>query len=173
MPGRGRPRKPTALKILEGNPTHESKDRLDLSREPEYGEAQKGAFRPPSCLSPAAKLEWKRVIKPLAKTRLYQVVDRGALAGYCENWSTFKCCQAFINVHGLTYQVTNRSGTFYNARPEVTLRDKALEQMRRFAQEFGFSPAARSRIEVPKVETKDLLREALSKPRVIQRPKGR
>ena len=77
MPGRGRPRKPTALKILEGNPTHESKDRLDLSLEPEYGEAQKGAFHPPSCLSPAAKLEWKRVIKPLAKTRLYQVVAAG------------------------------------------------------------------------------------------------
>ena len=98
---------------------------------------------------------------------------RGALAGYCENWATFKSCQAFINAHGLTYEVTNRSGTFYNARPEVTLRDKALEQIRRFAQEFGFSPAARSRIEIPKVETKDLLREALSKPRVIQHPKDR
>ncbi len=33
-------------------------------------------------MSPAAKLEWKRVITPLAKTRLYQVVDRGALATY-------------------------------------------------------------------------------------------
>ncbi len=165
-----RPRKPTRLKVLQGNPGHVAKSQLDLDREPQFSQPKGGALRPPSCLSKQAKTEWKRVIKELTKIGLYQSVDRAILSAYCESWATFQTCQTFLNEYGLTYQVTNRSGTFFNPRPEVGIRDRSLEQLRKFANEFGFTPASRSRIELPKIEKEDALWEALRKPRKIKRP---
>ena len=167
---RGRPRKPTNLKILQGNPMHESKAQLDPVREPQYASPVKGAYKVPPGLSHMAANEWKRVVRELAKLGLYQIVDRAALCSFCEAWSTFMECQAVINAEGMTYAVTNRSGTFYNKRPEVRIRFRALQQIRYFAAEFGFTPSSRGKIEIPKLPGKDLLAEALSKPRTIRRP---
>ncbi len=63
----------------------------------------------------------------------------------------------------------NRSGTFFNERPEVKIRFQALQQIRYFAAEFGFTPSSRGKIEIPKFPGKDLLAEALAKPRTIRR----
>ena len=165
----GRPRKPMALHVLQGNPSKLPKDKLDPDREPKYSTPQKGAYRAPACLSPAAKLEWTRVVKELAALELYRTVDRAALCGYSESWATFVACNKVIKAKGLTYEVVNRSGTFFNERPEVKIRFQALQQIRYFAAEFGFTPSSRGKIEIPKFPGKDLLAEALAKPRTIRR----
>jgi len=164
---RGRPKKPTNLKILQGNPGHQ---KLTPEREPNFQAPEKGAYKVPAGLSHRARNEWRRVVKQLSKLGLYQVVDRAALVGYCEAWATVMECQEVINREGLTYNVTNRSGTFYNERPEVKIRFRALQQMRYFCSEFGFTPSSRGRIQIPQLPGKDLLAEALAKPRTIRRP---
>ncbi len=99
----------------------------------------------------------------------HQNVDRVPLAAYCESWATFAACNEAIRSRGLTYQVRNRSGTFYNERPEVKIRDRALTQIRQFSAEFGFTPSSRGKIQIPEAEPKDLLWEALNKPRKIKK----
>ncbi len=116
-----RPRKPSQLKVLQGNPGHLAKSQLALDREPQYTQPQGGAFRPPAFLSEHAKTEWRRVIKELTRIGLYQSVDRAALSAYCESWAMFQSCQAFLNKNGLTYEVTNKSGIFFNPRGSATI----------------------------------------------------
>ena len=63
MAGRGRPPKPTALKILEGN---RGKRALNTD-EPK---PKSGAPKCPSFLSPEAKKEWRRIVRALEVVEL-------------------------------------------------------------------------------------------------------
>ena len=166
-----RARKPRSLKLLEGNPGKEARAKLDPSREPQFKRAERGGLKPPSWLPQDAKVEWKRVAPELARLDLFQGVDRATLACYCASYAMMKQCQQFISANGTTYRVPNKTGVdFVNPYPQVAMLNKAMEQVRRFGQEFGFSPVARGRIEIPKIEKEDALWEALRKPRKIKRP---
>jgi len=166
-----RPRKPRSLKLVEGNPGKEARAKLDPSSEPQFKRAERGGLRPPSWLPQDARVEWRRVAPELARLELLQVVDRATLSCYCSAYSMMKQCQEFISKNGLTYRVPNKTGVdFVNPYPQVAMLNTAMEQIRRFGQEFGFSPVARGRIEIPKIEKKDALWEALRKPRKIDRP---
>ena len=74
---RGRKPKPTALKIIEGNP----------GKRPIRGSEPKPLATQPSCpahLSPTAKAEWKRLAQTLNRVGLLTQADRAALAAYCQ-----------------------------------------------------------------------------------------
>ena len=108
----------------------------------------------------------------LARIGLFQTVDRAALACYCAAYSDLKSARDALNKLGRTYEVHNeKTGTvFINQRPELGIANKAADQIAKFAREFGLSPNARGRIEIPEIEKKDALWEALRKPRKIDRP---
>tara|TARA_B100000949_G_scaffold234985_1_gene255945 strand:- start:2495 stop:2992 length:498 start_codon:yes stop_codon:yes gene_type:complete len=162
----GNAKKPTRLKILQGNPGHQ---KLRPQQEPHYKGPVKGAYKVPAGLSHKAGNEWRRVVKELGRLGLYQIVDRAALCAYCEAWSTMLECQEVINKQGLTYKVRNSGGTFINERPEVKIRNAAWQQVRYLSAEFGFTPSSRSKIEMPQAEPAvDSLQAALNKPREIQ-----
>ena len=165
-------RKPRALKLLEGNPGHDSKANLDPSREPQYKTTARGGLKAPGFLGATGKDEWKRLAGELARIGLFQTVDRAALACYCAAYSDLKSARDALNKLGRTYEVHNeKTGTvFINQRPELGIANKAADQIAKFAREFGLSPNARGRIEIPEIEKKDALWEALRKPRKIDRP---
>ena len=74
---RGRKPKPTALKLIDGNP----------GKRPIVGhEPRPPASRPtcPAHLSASAKAEWKRLAGALNRIGLLTQVDRAALAAYCQ-----------------------------------------------------------------------------------------
>ncbi len=76
---RGRKPKPTALKVLEGNP---GKRRIN-------GLEPKPPASLPTCpghLSAAAKAEWKRIAKSLNQVGLLTQVDRATMAAYCQTY---------------------------------------------------------------------------------------
>lgn len=143
---RGRKPKPVELKILEGNP---GKRPLNL----DAPVPTQGIPACPSFLSAEAKKEWRRVSKELLAVGLLTVVDRAALAGYCQAYARWKQAEEAIREFGLTYEYTNKNGsTNVVARPEVAIARECLMLIKAFCAEFGLTPSSRSRLTVPKNE---------------------
>ena len=144
MPGR-KP-KPNALKLLEGN----LGKRPINKREPKP--KKRASLAPPSHLNAAARAEWKRVAGELKEIGLFTGVDRAALALYCQAWGTWKENEDWIRENGQTFVVRDRDGILKGVYqfPQVMIAHRAAEQCRKLLPEFGLSPGARSRLEVPK-----------------------
>ena len=93
MAVRGRKPKPTALKVLEGNPGHRplnKKEPMPKGRLP----------RCPDWLEDDAKKEWKRLGKVLAEMGMLTHLDMMAFAGYCQAYARWKGAEEFITQHG-------------------------------------------------------------------------
>jgi P27 family predicted phage terminase small subunit len=138
MGRRGPAPKPTKLKALAGNP---GKRKLN-DAEPK---PRAGAPACPAWLDAEAKAEWKRILPELQALKLLTKVDRAALAGYCQSYSRWRTAEQAIAKYGLTFE-TERGP---RKRPEVSISEKASALMKGFLQEFGLSPASRSRVHVP------------------------
>lgn len=97
MATRGRKPKPTALKVLEGNP---GKRPLNKN-EPQ---PERKAPRCPSWLEPEAKKEWKRMAKTLETIGVLTQVDKAAFAGYCQAYARWKEAEEFLSKHGTIFK---------------------------------------------------------------------
>jgi len=141
----GRPRKPTVLKLLEGNP----------GRRPLPKNEPKPAPVMPKCpthLNAAAKREWKRVSIDLEPLGLLTKIDMAALAAYCMAYSRWVEAENMIRKHGMLVKSPNG---YPMQSPYLAIANKAVEQMKSFLTEFGMTPAARSRIDL-KVDEKEI-----------------
>ena len=86
MAQRGRKPKPTAVKVLEGNP---GKRGLNAG-EPK---PEKKAPRCPAWLEAEAKKEWKRMAKQMERLGILTEIDMAAFAGYWEGAECLFECQ--------------------------------------------------------------------------------
>ena len=141
----GRPRKPTKLHILHGNPG---------KRPLPKGEPQPTLGIPsrPEWLSPEAKREWNRVTRELDRIGLLAKVDRALLASYCDCWGRYVEAVKDLRENGTTF--TTDKG-YQGPRPSVGIAQKALQQMMQLSARFGFTPADRSKMAAPSVEEED------------------
>ena len=112
----GRKPKPTALRLLAGNPGK----RPVNAQEPDTGAAD---LTPPAELTVAARKHWRRLAPMLALSGVLKQSDRDVLALYCEGYA-----QHVANVHAGTFNAT-LSG-----------------QLRQLLGELGMTPSARARI---------------------------
>lgn len=119
--GRRGPRpKPTALRVLEGNPGK----RALPAREPK---PTRVSYTPmPRFLGVVAREEWRRVARQLEILGLLTNLDLAALEVYCDTYGRWRAAR--------------------KARDWRTIREAAA-LMRQYAAEFGLTPAARVRIE--------------------------
>ena len=132
----GRNRKPTAIKILEGNP---GKRKLN-DREP------KPVKRAPPCpkwLEAEARQEWKRLAKALEAMGVLSEVDMAVFAAYCQAYGRWKQAESKITDGNLVFLTP--SG-YPQQNPYLSIAQQNMRLMHRFATEFGLTPAARSRI---------------------------
>lgn len=136
MATRGRKPKPTALKILEGNP---GKRPLN-EHEPV---PPKAVIKCPMWLEPEAKKEWRRLAPALESMGILTTVDITAFAGYCQAYARWKEAEEFISQHGSIFQTP--SG-YVQQVPQVSIAQQNLKIMQSFCSEFGLTPATRSRI---------------------------
>jgi P27 family predicted phage terminase small subunit len=134
----GPPPKPTALKQLQGNP---GKRRLNR-HEPK----PTGIPTCPKHLDREAKREWKRISAELITLGLLTNVDRAALASYCTAYSRWVAAELAIQKFGVVIK-SPKSG-FPIQNPYVGVANTAVDQMRKFATEFGLTPASRTRLQV-------------------------
>lgn len=91
MAQRGRKPKPTAVKVLEGNPGK----RYLGSSEPK---PEKKAPRCPSWLEDEAKKEWKRMAKQLEQLGILTEIDMAAFAGYCQQVPQVSIAQTYLKI---------------------------------------------------------------------------
>ena len=132
----GRKPKPTAVKILEGNP---GKRKLN-EHEPQ---PQRKAPPCPKWLEPEAKKEWRRLAKTLEAMGVLTDADMAAFAGYCQAYARWKEAEERITDRGLV--IRTPSG-YPQQVPYISIAQQYLKLMQQFAEQFGLTPAARSRI---------------------------
>jgi P27 family predicted phage terminase small subunit len=70
-------------------------------------------------------------------------VDMAAFAGYCQAYARWKEAEEFITQHGTI--VRTPSG-YWQQIPQVSIAQTYLKIMNRFSEQFGLTPASRSRI---------------------------
>jgi P27 family predicted phage terminase small subunit len=134
----GRRPKPTALKALAGNPGKRALNALEPK--------PTGVPTCPRHLDKEAKVEWRRISGELLTLGLLTLIDRAALAGYCSAWSRWVAAELNIQKFGTVIKSPKSGYPVQN--PYVGIANTALDQMRKFATEFGLTPASRSRLHV-------------------------
>lgn len=140
MGKRGPTKKPTNLKILQGNP---GKRPLN-NNEPKFEEDMEPP-KPPAHLNTYGKKEWKRIVPVLMKVRLITKADYAALAAYCQSYGRWVVAEKIIKGEGLTF-VSDKGNVIQ--RPEVGIANTAMKNIVSFAREFGMTPSSRSNIKV-------------------------
>ena len=138
MGKRGPSRKPTRLRVLEGNP---SKRALN-EREPE---PPAGLPRCPKELDRAARAEWRRMGSALEEMGVVTQVDGAVLAAYCTLYSRWLQAESQIKKHGMLIRSPN--GHLMQS-PYLNIANRCLEKMRGFLQELGLTPSSRSQVAV-------------------------
>ena len=136
MAQRGRKPKPTAVKVLEGNPGKRSLNTAEPKPE-------KKAPRCPSWLEDEAKKEWKRMSKQLEQLGILTEIDMAAFAGYCQAYARWKEAEEFISQHGTMVRTPNG---YLQQVPQVSIAQTNMKIMLKFCEQFGLTPSARSRI---------------------------
>lgn len=132
----GRKPKPTAIKILEGNP---GKRKLN-DREPT---PNKKAPPCPKWLEDEARKEWKRLAKALEAMGVLSEVDMAVFAAYCQAFGRWKQAESKITDNNLVFLTP--SG-YPQQNPYLSIAQQNMRLMHRFASEFGLTPSSRSRI---------------------------
>ena len=137
MATRGRKPKPTALKLLEGNP---GKRQLNMN-EPRF--AQKMPPECPDWLEEEAQAEWNRLSETLFEMGILTDLDVAPFAAYCQAYARWREAEEFISQHGSI--VKTKTG-YWQQVPQVSIAHFNQKIMMQAAAEFGLTPSARSRI---------------------------
>lgn len=132
----GRKPKPTALKVLEGNPG----GRKLNNREPK---SNSGIPVCPGWLLPEAKNEWKRLAKKLHQMGILTVNDRTTFAAYCQSYARWREANEHLENEGSVCLTKNG---FEQPSAWVAIANTNQKLMMQAAAEFGLTPSVRSRL---------------------------
>ena len=128
--------KPTAIKILEGNPGRRKLNK----REPK---PLRKAPRCPAWLEDEARQEWRRLAKALEAMGVLTEVDMAVFAAYCQAYGRWKQAEDKIKDGNLVFLTP--SG-YPQQNPYLSIAQQNMKLMHSFASEFGLTPSSRSRI---------------------------
>jgi P27 family predicted phage terminase small subunit len=149
---------PTQTKIIRGT---FRKDRT-AANEPRP-ERVVEVSRPPSYLSKYAKKLWKKLAGELVEKGILTVLDLPALEVCCEAYGQFREAQEIVfkvivdpetrkrRRQTLTEYMKGRSS---HSAPEYTAMNKLYQTFRLYLTEFGLTPAARSKLDLPATGSK-------------------
>lgn len=150
---RGRRPKPTAIKVLAGNP-----GRRPVNKAEPHFHVPERTPSPPAFLSDSAAEIWRDLGKLLRDAGLFTVVDQYALAMFCA--VAARWMEAERKVEGLGVVLIAESGNLYQ-NPWLHVANKAWGQMRQMLSEFGLTPAERSRLKAVVADEEPSLAEML------------
>ena len=137
---RGRKPKPTALRVLQGNPGKRALNH-DEPTFPEIGEC-------PAILDGEARQEWDRITVLFDAARIITAADRAALTLYCQSWSRWNKAENELKKTNL---IVKAPSGYPMQNPWLSIANKAFEQLKAMAAEFGMTASSRSRVKsIPK-----------------------
>jgi len=143
----GRPPKPTALKVIEGNRGKRSANKQEP--DPTY----LSDLNPPAWLPAAAKEVWKEIAPSLAAAKLLTEVDVELLAHGCVAIAQYRLSVKRTGedlVKG-KHEVSEDGELFSvgeHINPWMLVQSMTFKQAMTVFQQFGMSPAARTRIAI-------------------------
>jgi P27 family predicted phage terminase small subunit len=135
----GRPRKPTALKILHG----------DFAKDPQRrnkAEPQLPAETPdcPAWMKGDARKEWIRIMDEIKSMKVMTLPDRAAMEQYCVLYGTWRDALRAVAREGAV--LSSEHGSYENPSSKIALR--CCAEMHKYLCQFGLTPASRSRVNV-------------------------
>ena len=148
MSERGRPRKPTKLRLLQGNPGKRPINQNEPKPKPRTKDPS-----PPDTLSAVGRKEWRRTARELLAVGLLTDLDMAAFQGYCHIYERWADAEANLRQYGAVIR-TKKTQTLVHS-PYWSVANKAWDQMRAFWSDFGMTPVARTRIDLTTVEEDD------------------
>lgn len=140
MPAKaGRPRKPTALKVLHGDFEKNPSRRPKAEPQPDLA-----VPKCPSHLSVLARHEWKRIVSELGDLKVLSLAERASLELYCRAYGEWREATKTVEAEGRYY--ADEKG--WKEHPA----GKAMRQWagicHKLLCEFGMTPSSRSRIAI-------------------------
>lgn len=140
----GRKAKPTALKLIQGNPGN----RPINKHEPQPAKV----YSPdaPSGFDDLETAKWFEVTAKLAKIRLLTELDLDAIEVYCREWVNYHHAIADIADRGKLMQ-TPQGGVMWN--PSWTQLKHSQKICRSIMAEFGMTPSTRTTLVASADET--------------------
>lgn len=164
MGRRGPPPKPTALKVLQGNPGKRSLNTDEPT--PPAGEV-----KAPTWLKGRGRRFWKSIAPILEEMGVLTTADPNALAMLCDVLAEYVEARELVRKYGMTYESQtmnahtkrvlnaeedpeededvfdpNAISVMIRPRPEVRIASDAWRRARAMMQEFGLTPSARTRV---------------------------
>jgi P27 family predicted phage terminase small subunit len=138
----GPPRKPTAIRILEGNRSHRPLN--DHEPTPLTGEPAM-----PKHLTATARREWRRLVPLLLSMRVLSESDGIALGILCSAYANLITAQQLMvkSATGSSSGLLMKTASGYvQQSPLLSIINAQSEIVSKQLQQFGLSPASRTRI---------------------------
>jgi P27 family predicted phage terminase small subunit len=144
----GRTAAPAALKLIGGRSEGRDSGGRVVAPPPAF---KRIPPKPPTWLSREARAEWRRIVPGLSRLELLKEEDRATLSAYCETWATYVEAIRDVRETGLTVEnvTVYKDGTESRRtvkNPAIVVAESAAMQLRGFAQEFGLTPSAESKL---------------------------
>lgn len=156
----GRPRKPTAIHVLNGNPSKIPDLETRFAQEPQFEQyTPQNVPPPPKRLLKVGAECWKVNTPMLAAQHLLTQADLAMLEVYCDTWEKYCRVNDEINrVGSMVYKPharTQPNSTYLDTLPQVRLRAQLSKQLLEISREFGMTPAARGRMISPEAKEEE------------------
>lgn len=129
-------KKPTNLKLLEGNPGKrhiKKQEKIDTNK-----------LKCPVWLSDGAKKEWRFMLPILKKLNLISNLDKTVFAMYCQNYDRWRQAEEELNDEKL--KVLGRSGFIVN--PLIKISAMYQTRMKISIEKLGLSPHDRANLDI-------------------------
>ena len=139
----GRKPKPTAIRLLQGNPGKRPLNTAEPMPAPKIPS-------PPDHIKGEARKEWFRISKQLHELGLLTEIDRAALAAYCVAWGRWVEAEEQLTKYGTVIKSPDKGWLVQS--PYLSIANRAMDQMAKLLTEFGMSPSSRSRVQSVKAQ---------------------
>ena len=137
------PRKqPPALRALRGRGHNRDSGGRLIEPPPPF---KRTAPEPPEWLDEEARAEWDRVVPDLDHLALLKASTRASLAAYCSTWALYRQAIETVQREGLVSD--HKNGV--RAHPALRIATAAARDLRAWCGEFGLTPCAEGRIDLP------------------------
>lgn len=136
---RGRPPKPTALKLIQGNPGKRA-----LNKNAPAPDALSEVPPAPIWLDERAAAMWEHVAPWLVESRILTDTDLHNLEIFAVAYQRWREAQDDITANGIVVAGLKKGSVVKN--PACTVANESLRQINTFGAALGLDPAARARL---------------------------
>jgi P27 family predicted phage terminase small subunit len=154
-----RPRKPTAIKELQGTLRKCRQNKNEIKPTIALTLAE------PEGLNQWASMLWNQISEEYLSSGLITNLDHSSLHALCNEYGTYREASEIVRNKGLLIKMDvysskgNLTGTRYAANPLIRVANNAFKNYKCLCTEFGLTPASRGKLSIPEPKEFDRFAE--------------